>query len=164
MCSTERTGADQRYDEHMDEAAEEEGLKRYQEARANEMFPDEVDTPLDVAARIRSVLLLCRRGIHTVCKCCGFSSGGKQTLRQFYVQFDRGHIWSHNCPVSRFQRYRGLKSFRSSPWDPMENLPLNYSRIFQFQSFERTRHRILAEAAAEEEGAMVKKKNKKNKK
>lgn len=39
----------------------------------------------------------------------------------------------------------------------MENLPLNYSRIFQFQSFERTRRRILAEAAAEEDGAMVKK-------
>lgn len=38
----------------------------------------------------------------------------------------------------------------------MENLPLNYSRIFQFQSFERTRRRILAEAAAEEDGAMVK--------
>lgn len=54
VCSTERTGADQRYDEHIDEAAEEEGLKRYREARANEMFPDEVDTPLDVAARIRS--------------------------------------------------------------------------------------------------------------
>ncbi len=61
VCSTERTGADQRYDEHMDEAAEEEGLQRYREARANEMFPDEVDTPLDVAARIRSVLLLLRR-------------------------------------------------------------------------------------------------------
>uniref|UniRef100_A0A4W6G5S5 Pre-rRNA-processing protein TSR1 homolog n=1 Tax=Lates calcarifer TaxID=8187 RepID=A0A4W6G5S5_LATCA len=106
VCSTERPGADQRYDEHMDEAAEEEGLKRYREARANEMFPDEVDTPLDTLAKIRS-------------------------------------------------RYRGLKSFRSSPWDPMENLPLNYSRIFQFQSFERTRRRILAEAAAEEEGAMV---------
>ncbi|XP_042271306.1 pre-rRNA-processing protein TSR1 homolog [Thunnus maccoyii] len=107
VCSTEQTGADQRYDQHIDEAAEEEGLKRYREARANEMFPDEVDTPLDTAARIR------------------------------------------------FQRYRGLKSFRSSPWDPMENLPLNYSRIFQFQSFERTRRRILAEAAVEEEGAMV---------
>ncbi|XP_068601560.1 pre-rRNA-processing protein TSR1 homolog isoform X1 [Brachionichthys hirsutus] len=107
VCSTERPGADQRYDEHMDKAAEEEGLKRYREARANEIFPDEVDTPLDTAARIR------------------------------------------------FQRYRGLKSFRSSPWDPMENLPLNYSRIFQFQSFERTRRRTLAEAAAEQEGAMV---------
>uniref|UniRef100_A0A8D3ABD0 Pre-rRNA-processing protein TSR1 homolog n=2 Tax=Scophthalmus maximus TaxID=52904 RepID=A0A8D3ABD0_SCOMX len=107
VCPSERTGADQRYDEHIDEAAEEEGLKRYREARANEMFPDEVDTPLDSAARIR------------------------------------------------FQRYRGLKSFRSSPWDPMENLPLNYSRIFQFQNFDRTRHRILAEAAAEDEGAMV---------
>ena len=58
VCSTERTGADQRYDEHMDEAAEQEGLQRYREARANEMFPDEVDTPLDVAARIRSALLL----------------------------------------------------------------------------------------------------------
>lgn len=51
--STERTGADQRYDEHTDEAAEEEGLRRYREARANEMFPDEVDTPIDAAARIR---------------------------------------------------------------------------------------------------------------
>ncbi|XP_037631809.1 pre-rRNA-processing protein TSR1 homolog [Sebastes umbrosus] len=107
LCSTEQGGADQRYDQHIDKVAEEEGLKRYREARANELFPDEVDTPLDVAARIR------------------------------------------------FQRYRGLKSFRSSPWDSMENLPLNYSRIFQFQSFDRTRRRILAEAAAEEEGAMV---------
>ncbi|KAM4589684.1 pre-rRNA-processing protein TSR1 homolog [Fundulus diaphanus] len=106
VCPTERVGADQRYDDNMDEAAEEEGLKRYREARSHEMFPDEVDTPLDTPARIR------------------------------------------------FQRYRGLKSFRSSPWDPMENLPLDYSRIFQFQSFERTRRRILAEAAADEDGAM----------
>lgn len=53
MCSTERAGADQRYDEHMDEAAEEEGLKLYREARSNEMFPDEVDTPKDTPARIR---------------------------------------------------------------------------------------------------------------
>lgn len=58
MQPTERAGAEQRYDEQMDEAAEEEGLKRYREARANEMFPDEVDTPLDTAARVRSVLPL----------------------------------------------------------------------------------------------------------
>lgn len=84
-----------------------EGLQRYREARANEMFPDEVDTPLETLARIR------------------------------------------------FQRYRGLKSFRASPWDPMENLPPDFSRIFQFKSFERTRRRIVTEAAAEDEGAMV---------
>uniref|UniRef100_A0AAV2J1V5 Pre-rRNA-processing protein TSR1 homolog n=1 Tax=Knipowitschia caucasica TaxID=637954 RepID=A0AAV2J1V5_KNICA len=107
VCTPERAGADQRYDANIDKAAEEEGLQRYREARANEMFPDEVDTPRDTSAR------------------------------------------------NRFQRYRGLKSFRASPWDPMENLPPDYSRIFQFQSFERTRRRILTEAAAEDEGAMV---------
>ncbi|KAJ3590941.1 hypothetical protein NHX12_008889 [Muraenolepis orangiensis] len=97
----------QRYDDHIDEVEEGEGLKRYREARAHVLFPDEVDTPLDATAK------------------------------------------------NRFQRYRGLKSFRSSPWDPMENLPPDYSRIFQFQSFDRTRRRILAEAARDEEGAMV---------
>ncbi|XP_036392546.1 pre-rRNA-processing protein TSR1 homolog [Megalops cyprinoides] len=99
--------AEQRYDERMDEAEEEEGLRRYREARMNDMFPDEIDTPIDTPAR------------------------------------------------TRLQRYRGLKSFRSSPWDPLENLPPDYARIFQFQSFERTRRRVLAEAAQEEEGAMV---------
>lgn len=63
VCSTERTGADQRYDEHLDKAAEEEGLRRYREARGNEMFPDELDTPIDAAARIRSVLLSGRGGL-----------------------------------------------------------------------------------------------------
>uniref|UniRef100_H2YCV5 Pre-rRNA-processing protein TSR1 homolog n=1 Tax=Ciona savignyi TaxID=51511 RepID=H2YCV5_CIOSA len=43
---------------------------------------------------------------------------------------------------TRFQRYRGLKSFRTSPWDPKENLPSDYARIFQFQSFDRTRKRL----------------------
>ncbi|TRY96311.1 hypothetical protein DNTS_030038, partial [Danionella cerebrum] len=106
MSSTGHTGADQKYDEGMDETEEGEELRRYREARANEMFPDEVDTPLDVPAK------------------------------------------------TRFQRYRGLKSFRSSPWDPLENLPSDYSRIFQFQNFERMRRRILGDAAVEEDGAM----------
>ncbi|KAK7171858.1 hypothetical protein R3I93_004224 [Phoxinus phoxinus] len=107
ISSSGHTGGDQKYDKEIDEAEEGEGLRRYREARANEMFPDEVDTPLDVPAK------------------------------------------------TRFQRYRGLKSFRSSPWDPLENLPPNYSRIYQFQNFERMRRRILADAASDEEGAMV---------
>lgn len=35
----------------------------------------------------------------------------------------------------RFQRYRGLQSFKKSPWDPHENLPKEYSKVFQFQNF-----------------------------
>ena len=43
----------------------------------------------------------------------------------------------------RFQRYRGMKSFRTSPWDPYENLPVDYSRTFQFQNFKRSKKRVL---------------------
>lgn len=42
-----------------------------------------------------------------------------------------------------FSRYRGLQSFHSSPWDPKENLPSDYARIFQFENFRRTQKRIL---------------------
>ncbi|CAG8517905.1 760_t:CDS:10, partial [Ambispora leptoticha] len=47
----------------------------------------------------------------------------------------------------RFQRYRGLQSFHKSPWDPYENLPVDYSRIFEFENFKRTKNRVLREAS-----------------
>uniref|UniRef100_A0A8C5L5M6 Pre-rRNA-processing protein TSR1 homolog n=1 Tax=Jaculus jaculus TaxID=51337 RepID=A0A8C5L5M6_JACJA len=94
---------DDLYDEQLDEEAEQKMLEKYKEERLQEMFPDEMDTPRDVAARIR------------------------------------------------FQKYRGLKSFRTSPWDPKENLPRDYARIFQFQNFTNTRKNIFKEV--EEDGA-----------
>ncbi|KGL79880.1 Pre-rRNA-processing protein TSR1, partial [Tinamus guttatus] len=98
---------DEHYDEKMEED-EEQMLERYKQERMDEMFPDEVDTPRDVPARVR------------------------------------------------FQKYRGLKSFRTSPWDPKENLPRDYARIFQFQDFSRTRKHIFRQIEKEEaEGASV---------
>eukprot|EP00092_Neocalanus_flemingeri_P018370 GFUD01019879.1.p1 GENE.GFUD01019879.1~~GFUD01019879.1.p1 ORF type:complete len:755 (+),score=290.87 GFUD01019879.1:292-2265(+) len=82
---------------HVHFAAEMEEMESLKVARMDSMFPDEIDTPMDVPARIR------------------------------------------------FQKYRGLKSFRTSIWDPKENLPLDYARIFQFENFDRTRRRVLSE-------------------
>lgn len=83
----------------LDEDEEKEQLQEYldrqEENKTHREFPDEVDTPLNMAASVR------------------------------------------------FARYRGLKSVRSSPWDPYENLPEDYGRIFQFQNLRRSKKRAL---------------------
>ncbi|KAF9444780.1 ribosome biogenesis protein tsr1 [Macrolepiota fuliginosa MF-IS2] len=50
---------------------------------------------------------------------------------------------------TRFQRYRGMRSFRTSPWDPYENLPRDYARIFQFEDFKRTERSVRRRAEEE---------------
>jgi pre-rRNA-processing protein TSR1 len=50
-----------------------------------------------------------------------------------------------DIPASiRFQKYRGMKSFKNSPWDPYENLPPDYSRIFQFQNYSSSKKSAMA--------------------
>ena len=35
----------------------------------------------------------------------------------------------------RFLNYRGIKSIKNCSWDPFENLPTEYSKIWRFQNF-----------------------------
>ncbi|MCO5591753.1 hypothetical protein L7F22_045745 [Adiantum nelumboides] len=52
----------------------------------------------------------------------------------------------------RFANYRGLKSLRTSTWDPKESLPQEYGRIFSFENFQRTRKNVFTKAAEVDEG------------
>ena len=45
-----------------------------------------------------------------------------------------------------FRGWRGLQSFRDTPWDKYENLPPEYARVYQFASFRRTMEALQREA------------------
>ncbi|KAL7534857.1 hypothetical protein ACHAXR_006123, partial [Thalassiosira sp. AJA248-18] len=45
----------------------------------------------------------------------------------------------------RYARYRALKSFRKSYWDPKENLPESYGAVYHFSSFKATQRDVLGD-------------------
>eukprot|EP00879_Flechtneria_rotunda_P011793 GHRR01012320.1.p1 GENE.GHRR01012320.1~~GHRR01012320.1.p1 ORF type:complete len:633 (+),score=247.02 GHRR01012320.1:2-1900(+) len=53
----------------------------------------------------------------------------------------------------RFAKYRGLKSFRSSPWDTREGLPPEYGHVFAFENFKRTAKRAREVVARATDGS-----------
>jgi len=72
----------------------------------------------------------------------------------------------------RLARYRSLKSFRDSEWDPKENLPDSYGKVYHFSSFKLTQREVLADVneqikealqqqQSENAGSKTKKKKKK---
>jgi len=46
---------------------------------------------------------------------------------------------------NRLARYRSIKSFRKSFWDPKENLPEDYSQVYHFKSFRGTQRNVMAD-------------------
>mmetsp|Transcript_10551 Transcript_10551/g.23365 ORF Transcript_10551/g.23365 Transcript_10551/m.23365 type:complete len:985 (-) Transcript_10551:25-2979(-) len=45
----------------------------------------------------------------------------------------------------RFARYRSLKSFRKSYWDPKENLPDSFASVYHFSSFKTTQRLVMSD-------------------
>lgn len=97
----------EKYDESIDVDVEKQERENIRKAKEDQIFPDEIDTPLDMPARLR------------------------------------------------FQKYRGLLSFRTSPWDPKENLPFDYARIFQFENFNKTKKRVFNDLENGSDGVFV---------
>jgi len=53
--------------------------------------------------------------------------------------------------ADRFARYRAIKNFRKSYWDPKENLPDTYGAVYHFSSFKATQRDVLGDVRGLEE-------------
>jgi len=42
----------------------------------------------------------------------------------------------------RFERYRGLASYRTTPWDKYEDLPIDYAKIFRLKNFNQMKNYV----------------------
>lgn len=118
VCSTERAGVDQQYDEHMDETAEEEGLKRYREARSHELFPDEVDTPMDTPARTRYCCGLCPANDRTITVHSFFVFPGSSATGAWKVSAPhRGTPWrTYLSTIHAFSSSRVSNALADASW------------------------------------------------
>lgn len=113
-------------------------------------YPDEVDTPQDVAARLRFAKYRCVCACAWACRCLmeapahmDVSSSGATACHihpTSTTPSDSTHP-CHNLKQPNTTTTRGLKSFRSSPWDAREGLPAEYGRVFAFENFKRTAKR-----------------------
>lgn len=64
--------------------------------------------------------------------------------RQSDLQFpDEVDYEEEGSARDRYARYRSLKSFRKSYWDPKENLPETYGAVYHFSSFKSTQKDVM---------------------
>lgn len=72
---------------------------------------------------------------------------GEDELEDDFQFPDEVDIPDGKLAQDAFRDYRGLQSFRTSPWDPYQNLPRDYGQIFRINDFAKTR-KMLDKAVA----------------
>lgn len=70
----------------------------------------------------------------------------RRSQRKDDLEFpDEVELTQDQIASERFARYRSLKSFRKSYWDPKENLPDAYAKVYHFSNFRFTQKDIYGE-------------------
>jgi len=105
-------------------------LNRKDGEKSNTMVDDGDDDPNDISDKERMELINQR----------------KRDQKDDLEFPDEVEVKEDEKASDRFARYRSLKSFRRSYWDPKENLPHNYSTVYHFKSFRATQSDVLADA------------------
>ena len=100
-----------------------------QKSNMSVVDPDDMDDANDITADERKALLEQRR------------SAQKDDL----MFPDEVEINEGEHAQERLARFRSLKSFRKSYWDPKENLPESYASIYHFSSFKATQGDVMAD-------------------
>lgn len=114
--------------------------KRWREQQDDVLFPDEVVALLSSACwQLRPVRsLLCLYAPRCTTVDCQVKTGDCSASSHTALQMDTP---ADIAARTRFAKFRGLRSWRSSPWDPKENLPREYARVFAFQAPTRAQRR-----------------------
>ena len=100
-----------------------------QKSHMSVVDPDDMDDANNITADERKALLEQRR------------SAQKDDL----MFPDEVEINEGESAQERLARFRSLKSFRKSYWDPKENLPESYASIYHFSSFKATQGDVMAD-------------------
>ena len=112
--------------------------RRWREQQDDVLFPDEVTVHSSSVGNLACCYPHCLYAPKRTTLDCQVSTKDRNASSHIAQQMDTP---ADIAARTRFAKFRGLRSWRSSPWDPKENLPREYARVFAFQAPTRAQRR-----------------------